>query len=160
MAYERATVSCYGALTVRNSIGFLHLATQNAVAEIAVEPALVFKTLHDGKWFNSATIRPPGTDMPTLAVAGHIAETLDLIEVKGRGDWTAQDHPIMEYFRKRLTGKPVGTMLRAITDHREWRSHYWQGWVDADQNIRVIFFNTPNVVPKSTGAPGIVVRAD
>ena len=139
-----------GSLIVRNSIGLLHLGTQNFAAEIAVEPALVFKTLHDGKTFNSATIHPPGTHMPTLAVAGHISETLDLIEVKGRTDWTVPNHPIMKYFSQRLTGRPVGTMLRAITDLPDWRGHYWQGWVDADRNIRVIHnsIKTSHLAPK------------
>ena len=40
-------------LIVRNSIGLLHLGTQNFAAEIKVEPALIFKTHHDGKWLDA-----------------------------------------------------------------------------------------------------------
>jgi len=140
----------FGSLTVRNSIGLLHLETQNAAAEIAVEPALTFKTHHDGKWSSRVTIHPPGREMPALAAAGPISEKLDVIELKGRDDWTAQDHPIMKYFSKRLTGKPAGTMLRAIPDLAQWRGHYWQGWVDVMGDIRVIHnsTNTPHIAPQ------------
>ena len=141
----------FGTLTVRNSIGLLHLETQNFAAEIAVEPALTFKTHHDGKWLDRATIHPPASDLPALSVAGSISERLDVIEAKGRTDWTAPDHPIMKYFSQRLTRKPVGTMMRAITDLPAWEGHYWQGWVDAARNIRVIHnsINTPAIAVKA-----------
>jgi hypothetical protein len=81
-----------------------------------------------------------GTSTPQskLDVAGPIFERLDLIRCGNRGDWTAHNHPIMVYFKTHLTGKPVGTMARAIQDHPSWRGHYWKGWVDVDGNIRVI----------------------
>ncbi len=81
-----------------------------------------------------------GTDIPQskLDVAGPIFERLEVIGCGGRGDWTAHNHPIMQYFRNKLRGKPVGTMTRAIQDHPAWRGHYWKGWVDVDGNIRVI----------------------
>jgi hypothetical protein len=44
----------------------------------------------------------------------------------------------MQYFSKQLTGTPVGTMLRAITDNPAWIGHYFQGWVAADGKIRVM----------------------
>jgi hypothetical protein len=144
-----------GSLLARNSIGLLHTGTQNLAAEIVVEPALVFKTHRDGKWQNSITIRPPGGGAPTLAVAGHMSEQLDVIKVnKQLDEWRPKDHAIMAYFSQRLGGKAVGTMLRAITDHPKWKGHYWQGWVDADGKIRVIHnaHNTDAVAPAP--APG------
>jgi hypothetical protein len=85
----------------------------------------------------------------SLAVQGNISEQLDVIETMGRKDWTAANHPIMNYFSRRLTGKPPGTMLRAITDYWEWKGHYWNGWVDADGKIRVIhnYHNTTHIAP-------------
>jgi hypothetical protein len=87
-----------------------------------------------------------------LAVVGYISEQLDVIETKGRKDWTAQDHPIMRYFSGRLSFKPPGTMLRAITDYQkgyteDWRGHWWTGWVDATGQIRVIhnYHNTKHI---------------
>jgi hypothetical protein len=169
---EESTLT--GPLTVKSTLRLQHGDNQDHAAAIAVEPdkqsdhPLIFKTFSFGKWSNRVAIYPngdvvigedlgltPESRIPIIAsltVAGNISEKLDLIEVKGRGDWTAQDHPVMKYFSKRLTGKPVGTMLRAITDHRDWRGHYWQGWVDADRNIRVIHnsINTSHVAPKST----------
>jgi concanavalin A-like lectin/glucanase superfamily protein len=121
-------------LIVRNSIGLLHLGTQNFAAEIKVEPALVFKTQHDGKWHDSMTVHPPGGEIPTLIVAGSISEKVDI--VPARTNWEAKDGPVMTYFRKRLRGKPPGTMLRAIC--QAWKGHYWQGWVDYDGDIAVI----------------------
>ena len=169
----------FGDLDVANNIGFLYHPAKHFVARIAVEPdgplsslflpvsgnfPLVFKTCRDAKLHNSITVQPPGGDAPTLNVAGYISEKLDLIELKGHGDkWTLPDHPIMKYFSKRLTGKPVGTMLRAITDLPDWRGHYWQGWVDADRNIRVIHnqIKTPHIAPKEgTSSQGVVVYAD
>jgi Concanavalin A-like lectin/glucanases superfamily len=130
-----------GALLLRNSIGFLNTRTSNFAAEIAVEPALVFKTYHGGKWYNSVTIRPPGGDMPTLDVAGStldvagsIYEKVDIIT--GSTDWTKPNSEIMKYFRKRLKDKPKGTMLRAIAAN--WPGHFWQGWVDHKGDIPVI----------------------
>jgi len=70
-----------------------------------------------------------------------VMERLEVINCGGRGDWTAANHPIMQYFRTRLKGKPVGTYLKAIQDHPDWRGHYWQGWVDVDGKIRVIHNN-------------------
>jgi hypothetical protein len=68
-------------------------------------------------------------------------QQLEVIRCNNRGDWTAQDHPIMQYFKVKLTGKPVGTYVKAIQDHPAWRGHYWQGWVDVDGHIRVIHNN-------------------
>lgn len=83
-----------------------------------------------------------------LQVNGNLFERLEIIRCQGRGDWTAADHPIMQYFKNKLSGRPVGTMLRAIQDNPGWRGHYWQGWVDADGRIRVIhnYHNTPHVI--------------
>jgi hypothetical protein len=139
-----------GSLLARNSIGLLHTGTKDLVAEIAVEPALVFKTHHGAKWRNSLTVQPPGGHEPTLAVAGYISEQLDVIETKGLTDWTAGNQAIMKYFSGRLSAKPPGTMLRAITDHRDWKGYYWKGWVDADGKIRVIHnhHNTQHIAPQ------------
>ena len=160
-------------LKVKSTLRLQHGDNQDHAAAITVEPdnqsdhPLIFKTFSFGKWSNRMAIYPngdvvigqdlglsPGSLIPIIAnltVAGNISEKLDLIEVQGRGDWTAAGHPIMKYFSKRLTGKPVGTMLRAITDHRDWRGHYWQGWVDADRSIRVIhnYQNTAHIAPQS-----------
>ena len=91
-----------------------------------------------------------GTTEPstTLEVTGTVMKRLDVINCNRRGDWGAQNHPIKNYFRDKLKGKPVGTFLHAIQDHPEWRGHYWQGWVDADGKIRVIhnYHNTSEIV--------------
>jgi hypothetical protein len=153
-----------GSLHLNDSISLIHTKTNQYAAEIAVEPALVFKTYHVNKWHNSLTVHPPGGDAPRLAVAGHISERLDVIQIlKGREDWNSADHPIMLYFGQRLRGKPIGTMLRAITDLLAWRGHYWQGWVDADGKIRVVhnFHNTQHIAPQNpTGSAGVVPYAD
>jgi hypothetical protein len=83
-----------------------------------------------------------------LEVAGPVMEKLDVIACGQRGDWTAQNHPIMQYFKGKLSGKPAGTYLRALQDHSGWRGHYWEGWVDAAGQIRVIhnWNNTGTVV--------------
>src|SRR5271165_4501127 len=141
-----------GSLLARNSIGLLHTGTKDLVAEITVEPALVFKTHHGGKWHNSITVQPPRGHEPTLAVAGYMSERLDVIDTKGLNDWKVQNHPIMKYFSGRLTGKPTGTMLRAIPNYQkdysdDWRGHWWTGWVDATGQIRVIhnYYNTGHI---------------
>ena len=98
-------------------------------------------------------------------------ERLDVIQIKGRADWgLCKDHPIMQYFSQRLRGKPVGTMLRAITDYQksytaneDWRGHWWTGWVDATGQIRVIHnhHNTQHIAPQNpTEGGGVVVYAD
>ena len=91
-----------------------------------------------------------GTDSPgeKLHVTGPIMEQLDIIRCKSRDDWNAQNHPIMQYFKEKLSGKPKGTMIRAIQDNPRWKGHYWQGWVGADSTIRVVHnnHNTPHHV--------------
>jgi len=98
------------------------------------------KNLKTALYIDNAGKTGIGTTKPTakLEVVGTFMEKLDLIRCGNRGDWTAQNHPIMRYFKGQLRGKPVGTMMRAITDHPGWRGHYWQGWVDADSKIHVI----------------------
>jgi hypothetical protein len=91
-----------------------------------------------------------GTTTPKskLEVAGPVMERLEVIKCGQRGDWrTSASHPIMQYFKSKLSGMPVGTYLRAIQDHTSWRGHYWEGWVDCDGKVRVIhnFENTPQV---------------
>ena len=73
-----------------------------------------------------------------LHVQGTLLKKLDLIACQNRGDWGSSNHPIMVYFRNKLSGKPVGTMVRAIQDHPSWRGHFWDGWVAADGTIRVM----------------------
>ncbi|MFZ6028598.1 MAG: hypothetical protein ACOYYS_12850 [Chloroflexota bacterium] len=91
-----------------------------------------------------------GTDNPAakLEVVGTFMERLEIIACSRRDDWKSQNHPIMQYFRNKLWGKPAGTMIRAIQDHPGWRGHYWQGWVDADGKIRVVhnYYNTNECV--------------
>jgi hypothetical protein len=121
---------------------------------------------------NAIEVHPPRGDAPTLTVAGHISERLDVIPINGRGDWGSADHPIKQYFSQRLRGKPVGTMLRAITDYQpsytakvqDWRGHWWTGWVDASNQIRVIHNhnNTQQIAPPNPapGGGGTAVYAD
>lgn len=84
-----------------------------------------------------------------LTVQGSFCERLDLIAVNNRGDWGSPTHGIKQYFSRRLTGMPIGTMMRAIADHPDWRGHYWQGWVDAGGQIRVVHnsINTGETAP-------------
>jgi hypothetical protein len=147
----------FGNLDVVSQIRFMHHPAKHFVAYINVASILnsgnyylVFRTWRDAKLHESVTVHPPGGHEPTLAVAGHISEQLDVIDVKGRDDWDKSgNHPIMEYFSQHLSGKPVGTMLRAITNHRDWKGYYWKGWVDADRKIRVDSNNrnTPYIAP-------------
>ena len=83
-----------------------------------------------------------------------IMNKMDLIETGQRGDWNSNTHPIKVYFKERLTGKPVGTWIRAIQNHNSWRGHYWDGWVDADGAIRVIHNhnNTAATTANNSGA--------
>jgi hypothetical protein len=91
-----------------------------------------------------------GTESPgaKLQVAGPVMQQLEMIRCNNRDDWPSQNHPIMQYFKTKLTGQPIGTYIKAIQDHPAWRGHYWQGWVDADGHIRVIHnnINTGTVV--------------
>jgi hypothetical protein len=95
-----------------------------------------------------------GTNEPAakLDVNGYIFEKLDVIQCNNRDDWGSANHPIKVYFQARLAGKPVGTMMRAIQDNPRWRGHYWQAWVDADRNIRVIhnYHNTGHLADRNT----------
>jgi hypothetical protein len=125
-----------GSLLARNSIGLLHTGTKDLVAEIIVEPALVFKTHHGGKWHNSVTVHPPGGNEPTLDVAGSICEKVDIISTNI--EWSDPNGPIMKYFKERLKDRPKGTMLRVISDKPGWAGHFWQGWVDHNGKIPVI----------------------
>ncbi len=83
-----------------------------------------------------------------LEVTGTFMEKLDLVDCNNRDDWTAQNHPIVLYFKAKLSDKPIGTMMRVIQNNPRWRGHYWQGWVDADRRIRVIhnYHNTGCVI--------------
>ncbi|MDH3973534.1 MAG: hypothetical protein OEV42_04565 [Deltaproteobacteria bacterium] len=82
-----------------------------------------------------------------LDVNGYIFEKLEVIKTGNNDKWAHSNHPIMKFFKNKLSGRPVGTMVRAIQDHKKWRGHYWQGWVDCDGKIRVIhnYHNTPHV---------------
>jgi len=97
-----------------------------------------------------------GTITPTakLEINGTLMNKMDLIETGQRFDWNSNTHPIKVYFKDRLTGKPVGTWIRAIQNHNSWRGHYWDGWVDADGAIRVIHNhnNTAATTANNSGA--------
>jgi hypothetical protein len=97
-----------------------------------------------------------GTITPTakLEINGTLMNKMDLIETGQRSDWNSNTHPIKVYFKDRLTGKPVGTWIRAIQNHNSWRGHYWDGWVDADGAIRVIHNhnNTAATTANNSGA--------
>jgi hypothetical protein len=82
-----------------------------------------------------------GTTAPAakLHVDGPIIEKMDVIKCGGRGDWSALNHPIMQYFKGKLANKPVGTIIKALTDLPDWKTHLWQGWVDVDERIRVTY---------------------
>src|SRR5271166_8849 len=155
----------FGRLDVVSQIRFMHRPAKHFVADINVASVLdsknyylVFRTSRDAQIHESMTVQAPGGGAPTLSVAGPISEQLDVIDAEGRDDWDKSgNHAIMKYFSQRLSGKPVGTMLRAITNHRDWKGYYWKGWVDADRKIRVDsnHRNTPYIAPqKPTGGGG------
>ena len=73
-----------------------------------------------------------------LEVDGTIMQKLDVIQCQNRGDWGSQNHPIKQYFRNKLSGKSVGTMMHALTNHPSWQGHYWTAWVDVNSKIQVI----------------------
>jgi hypothetical protein len=153
----------FGNLDVVSQIRFMHHPAKHFVAAINVASFLhsknyylVFRTCRDENMHESMTVQAPGGVAPTLAVAGPISEKLDLIKTAGGdawwvdfGQWTKPDHPIMKYFSTRLKGKPVGTMLRAITDIPASQGYYWQGWVDSQGHVRVTHNepNTPHIAP-------------
>jgi hypothetical protein len=148
-----------GPLTVKSAIRLQSGDNDPYPAAIAVEPdalepghsSLFFKTWQQGSWVNKMVIYPngqvcigvdrftPQSKPPNaaLTVGGNISEQLPVIDVRGDEGWTKPDHPIMKYFRGMLQGKPVGTMLRAITNRPGWEHHYWDAWVDWNGNIPV-----------------------
>jgi Concanavalin A-like lectin/glucanases superfamily len=148
-----------GSLTVKSTIRLQHGDKDDFPAAIAVEPdalepghsSLLFKTWQKGGWVNKMVIYPNGqvcigVDRFTpqskppdaaLTVGGSISEQLPIIDVGGNKDWDRHNHPIMKYFASKLKGKPVGTMLRAITNQPGWEHLYWRAWVDANGNIPV-----------------------
>jgi concanavalin A-like lectin/glucanase superfamily protein len=147
-----------GPLTVKSAIRLQSGDNDPYPAAIAVEPdalepghsSLFFKTWQGG-WVNKMVIYPNGQvcigvdrftpqskpPYAALTVGGNISEQLPVIDVRGDEGWTKPDHPIMKYFRGMLQGKPVGTMLRAITNRPGWEHHYWDAWVDWNGNIPV-----------------------
>ena len=112
---------------------------KGAACILVEQDHLIFRTHNSlSNWFTSVEIHPPGGDVPTLAVAGHISEVLDIIPVaSNQNDWTKRDHPVVQYFVERLKGKPSGTILRAITDLPPLQGYYWTGWVDSGGRIHV-----------------------
>jgi len=76
-----------------------------------------------------------------LHVKGTVKTQLDVIECKGRSDWTVKTHPVQEYFRSRLTEEPPGTMMMAICNFPSWERIVWQGYVDWNQKIWVNHLN-------------------
>lgn len=80
-------------------------------------------------------------------------EQLEVIAVGGRGDWAASNHPIKQYFHRKLNGKPRGTFLRALSDHPDWQGHYWNGWVDNNLKVRVAhsYYNTKATTDNASG---------
>jgi hypothetical protein len=95
-----------------------------------------------------------GTNTPDakLDVNGYIIEKLDIIMCGGRGDWTKANHPIKRYFQSKLSGKPGGTMMRALQNFPDWRGHYWEGWVDVDGVVRIMHnaHNTGHIANQDT----------
>jgi hypothetical protein len=77
------------------------------------------------------------TNAPTakLHVQGTVKTQLDSIQCLNRGDWTTRDHPVFVYFRGKLTGEPIGTMMMAICDHPAWGKMVWIGHVAANGQI-------------------------
>jgi|GEM_PF-4518037 len=72
-----------------------------------------------------------------LKVSATIMDCMFTIKTGGRNDWSAMDHPVKKYFTEKLSNQPRGTYLRAITDHPDWKGHFFQAWVDVDGLIRV-----------------------
>jgi hypothetical protein len=153
--YIKETGTFIGSLSVGDSISVQHWVAKDKIfaATIEVKQALVFKT-YDGQYHDRLTVHPPGSKEPTLTVhpptvhptggtapalnvAGYICEKLDIISSPDN-DWSDSNGPIMKYFRARLKGRPKGTMLRVISDKPGWAGHFWQGWVDHNEDIPVI----------------------
>lgn len=96
-----------------------------------------------------------GTLNPTakLHVIGPMMEQLEIIATGQRGDWNATNHPIKVYFHNKLSGKPKGTFMRALTDHVAWQGHFWNAWVNNNNEVRIVHnhFNTAATTTNNNG---------
>jgi len=72
-----------------------------------------------------------------LDVNGELFQHVPVIPCQGNGDWHNSDHPIRRYFRAKLAGQPVGTILQAMGDLAGWNNLYWIGWVGSDGLVKI-----------------------
>ena len=83
--------------------------------------------------------------------ASSIFQELDVIRCQDRTDWNKSDHPIKQYFHEKLSGKRIGTTIKALTDVLP--GHLWTGWVDVGGAIRL--FHTPHSEATTTNEFGL-----
>jgi hypothetical protein len=73
-----------------------------------------------------------------LDVHGELFQMLTLIPCDKQSDWqTNLNHPVRNYFRKKLSGQPPGTIVHAMADYPDWRNLYWIGWVGNDGKVKM-----------------------
>ena len=78
-----------------------------------------------------------GTAAPTAAleVNGAIVEKFPVVACGGRTDFGSATHPLQLHFKAQLLGKAPGTMIRALSDHIDWKMLYWEAWINIESKI-------------------------
>ena len=82
-----------------------------------------------------------GTMTPSmkLEVNGVVMQKLDVIDmnVPRNAVWHRRDHPVPQYFYNKLHGKPVGSMILAMTNDITWKRIIFEGRVDINNDIQI-----------------------
>jgi hypothetical protein len=81
-----------------------------------------------------------------IGLNGPIREQMYLIKCEGRDDWGKKNHPIKQYFLKKLSQKPPGTLIRAVANHPTWDNTFWIAWVSRNNEVRLNSSRNPNDV--------------
>jgi hypothetical protein len=117
----------------------LKVTGKTNLADTTIKTLTVGKTVLKGTALDG--IRPISQ---ALDVEGPVIQKMDVILMSPHDP--TPFNPVFDYFEYHLRGKPVGTSLKAITDHVVWVDGYWEGWVASDGKVKVAFSKVPTVV--------------